>query len=145
MKIYLAGPMRGLPEFNFPAFHAAAAVLRDMGHEVFSPAEKDIEKYGEKLLNPSGSEDEAATNVGFSLRQALGMDLEWICAHGEAIALLKGWERSSGANAEFFTARALGQLMAFEYDRFKRFYTQGELPVMHTITMNAEYNWRGGQ
>lgn len=142
LKVYLAGPMRGLPEFNFPAFHAAAAILREKGYEVFSPAEKDIEKYGNGLVNPTGSEDEAASNVGFSLRQALGMDLQWVCAHGDAIALLKGWERSSGALSEFFTARALGQSMLFEYDKFSRLWTQADLPVTHVVTMNPEYNWR---
>ena len=36
MKIYLAGSMSGLPEFNFPVFFAAAAKLRDEGHIVFN-------------------------------------------------------------------------------------------------------------
>ena len=38
-RIYLAGPMSGLPDFNYPAFHAAAAVLRAQGHYVENPAE----------------------------------------------------------------------------------------------------------
>lgn len=142
MKLYLAGPMRGIPEFNFPAFHAAAALLRERGHEVFSPAEKDIEKYGDQLVNAAGSEAEAASNVGFSLRDALRMDLDWITEHGEGIALLKGWERSSGALAEFMTARALGQVMLFEYDGFNRVYKQAEVPVLHNVIMNPEYTWR---
>ena len=45
MKIYIAGPMRSYPAFNFPAFHAAAKDLRERGHAVWSPAEND-EKMG---------------------------------------------------------------------------------------------------
>lgn len=142
MKIYLAGPMRGYENFNFPAFYAAAVTLRGRGHEVFSPAEKDIEKYGNKLMNKAGDEAEAASNVGFSLRDALRMDLEWICSEGDAIALLKGWERSSGANAEYMTARALGQQFMFEYDGFMRIFRAEEMPVLFNITMNPEYTWR---
>lgn len=37
-RIYIAGPMTGLPELNFPAFHAAAKVLRAQGHHVENPA-----------------------------------------------------------------------------------------------------------
>lgn len=38
-RIYLAGPMTGLPEHNFPAFHAEAARLRGLGYQVENPAE----------------------------------------------------------------------------------------------------------
>ncbi len=107
---YLGGPMRGYAQFNFPAFHAAAAMLRSMGHEVFSPAEKDNERHGTDISagNSTGSEEEAAEKFGFNLRVALAEDLAWICAHADGIALLPGWENSKGAKAEHATAVALG-------------------------------------
>jgi hypothetical protein len=96
MKIYLAGPMRGIPEFNFPAFAAASAKLRAAGHEVFNPAEKGAES--ELIETPDLSEQLAFR------RKVFGLDTAWICAHADAIYLLPGWQRSSGAQAE----RALG-------------------------------------
>jgi hypothetical protein len=110
MKLYLAGPMRGIPEFNFPAFFAAAAKLEAEGHEVFNPAAKDNERYGADISkgNHEGRADIAASNHGFSLREALGMDLAWICEHADGIALLPGWRNSKGATAEYATAVALG-------------------------------------
>lgn len=109
-RIYLAGPMRGIPNFNFPAFHANAAALRSRGYVVFSPAEKDMERHGTDISagNATGDEREAVKKHGFSLRQALGEDMAWICAHADAIALLPGWEKSKGAIAEKATAEALG-------------------------------------
>ncbi len=110
MKVYLAGPMRGIPHFNFPAFHAAAAKLRAEGHEVFCPAENDCERHGKDISvdNHDGSEAHAISTYNFNIREALGEDFAWICATAEAIALLPGWENSKGANAELATARALG-------------------------------------
>lgn len=111
MRIYLGGPMRGIPQFNFPAFNAAAAKLRTDGHTVFNPAEKDIERHGGVDIsagNVAGCELTAAKVYGFDLRVALGEDLAWICAQAEAIALLPGWENSKGAKAEKATAQALG-------------------------------------
>ena len=112
MKIYLAGPMRGIPEFNFPAFYTAATTLRAAGHTVFSPAERDNTKHGTDISkgNAAGDEQLAARQYGFSLREALHADTAWICEHGEAIFLLPGWEKSTGATAE----RALGIALGLE-------------------------------
>lgn len=111
MNIYLAGPMRGIPEFNFPAFNAAAAKLRSEGHTVFSPAEKDIERHGGVAIhagNATGDEEKAAKDHGFNLRDALADDAEYICRHADAIALLPGFQNSKGAQAELALAIALG-------------------------------------
>lgn len=111
--------MRGYPEFNFPAFHRGAALLRKLGYEVFSPAEKDIERHGADIShgNVTGCEEMAAKEHGFNLRVALGDDLAWICAEADAIALLPGWEDSRGAVAEASTAVALGlRVLEFEGD-----------------------------
>lgn len=102
--------MRGIPNFNFPAFHAAAAKLRADGHEVFSPAERDIAIHGAVFAdsNPTGANAKAEADHGFNLREALADDLAWICLHADAVALLPGWTSSKGANAERATAIALG-------------------------------------
>lgn len=42
-RVYLSGPMTGLPDLNFPAFHAAAAQLRAQGLEVVNPAEINVD------------------------------------------------------------------------------------------------------
>ena len=110
MKLYLAGPMRGIPEFNFPAFRAAAAQLRSQGYEVFNPAERDNERHGCDISigNVHGDEKLASEQHGFNLRVALGDDLAYICKEADGIAMLPGWEKSKGATAERATAIALG-------------------------------------
>jgi hypothetical protein len=114
-KIYVAGPMRGYPEFNFPAFRAAAKLLREQGYTVFSPAERDEEVHGEEFASnfPTGSLEDA-TNQGFSLRRALYDDLAFITREADAIYMLKGWEKSAGAQAEWATARALDLDIIYE-------------------------------
>lgn len=117
MKLYLAGPMRGIPEFNFPKFHRLAAALRKAGFEVFSPAERDIERHNGvdvSLGNIEGSEEVAATTHGFNLRDALHDDLVYITKHADGIFLMDGWHKSKGAMAEKSTASALGLVIMFE-------------------------------
>jgi hypothetical protein len=96
-RIYLAGPMRGYKDFNFPAFHAYAKTLRDQGYEVFSPAEKGMEK------------EVGAQYETLSFRRAVFLlDTDYICREAEAVALMPGWDKSSGARAEKALAEAIG-------------------------------------
>ena len=115
MKIYLAGPMTGIPYFNFPAFNAAAAELRAQGHVVFSPAERDNERHGVDISqdNHHGCPALAETLHGFSLRDALADDTAFICKKADAIAMLPGWENSKGARAEHALAFALGHTIIY--------------------------------
>lgn len=116
MKIYVAGPMTGIPEFNFPAFMAAASQLRAEGHIVFNPAERDIDRHGGVDIskgNANGCQEVAAKEHGFSLRDALADDTEWICREADAIAMLPDWENSKGARAEHALALALGHKILY--------------------------------
>ena len=117
MKVYVAGPMRGYADFNFPEFHRVAHMLREVGHEVFDPAERDNAQHGEGFAagNPQGRL-EVAESRGFDLRKTLALDLQWICLHAEAIALLDGWPESKGACAERAAALALGLKVAPYWD-----------------------------
>lgn len=88
MRVYVSGPMTGIPDLNRPAFRAAEQSLRDAGYEVVSPVDNGL------------SDDQPwAEHLRADIR--LLMDCE-------AIAMLPGWERSRGATLEVHVARALG-------------------------------------
>lgn len=113
MKIYLAGPMRGYKDFNFPAFFSAADKLKSLGHTVFNPAERDTKAHGSEVLKTeTGSETEVAANLGMNklqlARECFLADTTFICAEADAIYLLPGWQKSKGAIAERALAEAIG-------------------------------------
>lgn len=104
-KLYIAGPMRGKPEFNFPAFFAAERDLENAGYETVNPARRDVDG-GFDYKGMTGNEN--ISEQGFSLRDALAWDLDQIAKECDGVALLDGWQNSKGARAEVATARALG-------------------------------------
>jgi len=116
MKVYVAGPMTGIPQFNFPAFDAAAADLRARGYDVVSPAELDDPETREvALASPDGAPDSGSSN-GETWGDFLARDVKLIADEGiEAIVCLPGWERSRGARLETFVAR-LCDLRIYRYD-----------------------------
>ena len=110
MHIYLSGPMKNKKFFNFPTFHHVTARLRDEGHIVYNPAERDNARHGVDISagNEMGDIELCTKEHGFDLRQALADDLQFICSKADAIYLLPGWQHSKGATAEKAVAEALG-------------------------------------
>jgi hypothetical protein len=90
--IYVAGPMTGYPEFNYPAFDAAERALLDLGYGVLNPT--DAEK-----LNDTGKPQEWAWYMRHALRMVVSSD---------GLAVLPGWEKSRGALLEVYVAQNLG-------------------------------------
>ena len=103
MKIYLSGPMSGRPNDNFPTFNAFALSLRSRGYEVVNPAEIEPE-----VSKPSA---EAAPSIHKTYYLAcLKADIKALC-DCDCIALLPGWESSSGAHLELHIAHRLGLMV----------------------------------
>lgn len=98
MRVYVAGPMTGLPDLNFPAFHAAAARLRSLGHQVVNPAEINVD--------PAKGWVEC---MKANIVELLPCD---------AIVLLPGWQASRGASLEYDIAVQLG-MQVFPFSLFE--------------------------
>ena len=89
LRIYIAGPMTGIPEHNYPAFNKVAKYIRKSGHHVENPAEiggNDTSKSWEYYLKRD-------------LPRLMGCDM---------VVVLPGLENSPGASLEVTIARAMG-------------------------------------
>ena len=92
--VYLAGKMTSIPDYNCPAFHAAAATLRALDHTVLNPAENPAPPCG--------------TWQAY-MRMALAQLVQ--C---QTIVMLPGWTDSRGALLE----RKVAQILHMEVVHF---------------------------
>ena len=86
-RIYLAGPMTSIADFNYPAFNEAAAQLRAKGFVVENPAE-----------NPQPPCNSWPGYMRLALRQMLTCDM---------VVFLPNWQTSRGAMLESEVAKQL--------------------------------------
>ena len=107
-SIYVAGPMTGLPEWNFPAFYAAEERLQKKGWNVINPARNDE---GEGFDRHKSMEEQDSFQWDYA--DLLLNDLDYISG-ADSIYLLRGWEHSKGARAECAFASALGKEIIYE-------------------------------
>jgi hypothetical protein len=99
---YLAGPMRGIEDYNFPEFRKQTAWLRGLGWTVFSPAERD-----ENDPDIDHEVDVAGWQGSRGLDYFMAHDLKAVCEM-DAVICLPGWENSQGARLETVTAVEVG-------------------------------------
>lgn len=105
---YIAGPMRGIRYFNFPAFDEARDLLRGMGLAVVSPADIDRETNGFdpiKLLPPDWDWNELPGDMDLDAIVRRDLDALLNC---DIVVALPGWEKSAGAKAEVAVAKWKG-------------------------------------
>ena len=86
-KIYIAGPMSGLPNFNRDAFNAVAHRLLGLVHVALNPE-----------ILPDGLEQ----------HEYMAICIEMV-KMADQLVMLPGWERSAGARAEHALAIKLGK------------------------------------
>jgi hypothetical protein len=89
MRLYIAGPMTGVRDYNYPAFKATAQAWRECGWDVLDPAEK----FGGR------------TDLPYEVYIKASVIDVLAC---EAIAVLPGWEASRGAALEVHIGQVLG-------------------------------------
>lgn len=99
-RVYVAGPMTGIADFNYPAFNAAADQLRALGYEVENPADHGIVE-------------------GAQWADYMAYDLTRLGLCG-MIALLPDWEKSQGARLEVLIAERLGMTAVNAHDLVTR-------------------------
>ena len=97
-RVYIAGPMRGYKDYNFPAFYKAEEALYHMGAEPINPAR----------LDENSGFDPTKDKVTRKMKeQFIRRDVEAVMACDSLVAL-KGWRKSQGATVEVQLAQWRG-------------------------------------
>lgn len=107
-RVYIAGPMRGRPHWNWPAFDAMAERLRALGFDVVNPADLDRER-GIKAPEDGAPPPQEVFDAAMArdLTELEGCD---------AIYLMEGWQESEGTKIERRRAMNLGLELLREVD-----------------------------
>lgn len=114
IRVYIAGPMRGIARYNFDAFDAVADQLKARGFDPVSPADLDRDAGFDPELLPEGH-DWSGLPENFTLADAIRRDIDAIIGC-DAIYMLDGWRASKGATAELAIAKWLGLQILYESD-----------------------------
>jgi len=144
LTLYLAGPMSGIPQFNYPEFHRIAKELRDAGYNIISPAEQDSpEMQKEAMASTSGLiagempvDNRNLKTAGESWGEVMARDVRLIFEKCDGVVVMKDWGKSRGARLEVFVANVTGRAI-FVYEGAGRVRPMAESEYLHGILSSA--------
>lgn len=104
-KIYVAGPMTGLPDYNYPAFKEAETYLTGLGYAVENPASAKDEEAGYPYQGAPYK-----WYIKSAIKQVIECDM---------LVYLPGSADSKGATLEMSIAKTL-DMPIISYEDFKK-------------------------
>lgn len=119
LRVYISGPMTGVKDFNHPAFHAAEARWRLGGWDVVNPVELDDTTHKSRY-----------TYMRQDIKALMDCD---------AIAMLPGWQKSEGAQAEYDAAIACG-IAVFDSEHVGQYVTHPFVDGYNACCTKPKYN-----
>lgn len=134
-SVYIAGPMRGIADYNFPEFYRAEAMLDLWGFNAMNPARMDVTAGKAGYNRATGT---VIPDNTFKIEEVLRRDFDAIKTC-DAIVVLPGWRNSVGAQREIAFGQSIG-IPVFEYSQDKPLDLDIQTPlalgirVMITIT-----------
>jgi len=114
MRVYIAGKMRGVKNFNKDSFNLAEKYLIELGFDAVNPVAID-ESNGIVLLSETGDIADIPNFTLNDLKDVIRRDVEAVIGC-DAVYMLNGWETSKGARAERAIALWLGLVVMYQGD-----------------------------
>ena len=114
MKIFISGPMRGIPYYGFPAFDAAKAAFEAAGFDVVTPADLDRAAGFDAMALPADTDWNA--EGGFDIRAAMRRNIDALL-DADGVVFLEGWGGSLGCNIERLIADRLNMRLDMQRGR----------------------------
>ena len=120
IRTYIAGPMKSLKLFNFPAFDEARNLINNYwnGFIAVSPADIDRDHGFDPIHLPDDYDWSVIPVQAGTREEIIRRDIDAVLSC-DAIYMLPGWEHSAGAKAELHLARWAGKKIYHHKDAVK--------------------------
>lgn len=141
LTLYLAGPMSGIAQYNYPRFQEISKDLRGAGYNIINPAEQDSEQMQKDALASKDGlvngvmpvDDKTIKFSGETWGDVMARDVKLVFEKADGVVVMEGWEKSRGARLEVFIANLCGR-GTFVYEGNGRIRAMAEPEYLRGIT-----------